>query len=142
MFRVGFPVFLIGLLALASHDARAHDRDGGGDRNSFDARSSFGGVRERVDLARPDPAPDADAEGHLHLLESRGRSAIHVHVKNLDPGATYTVKITKGDQTATLGNLTVISENPPAPPPRCFKSSLTGAQEVPPVETDAKGWGV
>src|SRR6185503_6522737 len=125
MFRVGFGFCLAGLLAVTIPEAGAHDRDrDGGSGGSW---FGFRGVNKRVNLARPDPAPDADAEGHLHLFESRGRSAIFVHVKNLDPGATYEVKIQKGAENGTLGNITIISDDPQARPARCFKSSLSGA---------------
>ncbi|MGH9361979.1 MAG: hypothetical protein ACRD2T_08675, partial [Thermoanaerobaculia bacterium] len=147
MLRLSGGAALVGLvLSLGSHPARGHDwiwgdrdsdRDGWG---SWDGVFRIGGaIRARFSLARPDPAVDPDATGSVHLKEYRGRSAIHVHVRHLDRDATYGVKISKGDQTEALGDIT-IPPLPPPPPPRCFKASLTGAQEVPAVETEAKGF--
>src|SRR5262245_1256229 len=90
-------------------------------------------INARTILVRPDPAPDADATGHIELKEHHDRNVIHVHVQHLDRGATYDVKIAKGGTTEALGSITI----PPPPPPRCFRALLDSKQESPPVTTDA-----
>jgi hypothetical protein len=94
-------------------------------------------------LERPDPAVDEDATGSLALLEYKERSALHVRVRHLDPGAEYDVSIAKGETTESIGKITTADSDQVLPrgTPRCFIARLTGAQEVPPVETDAHGLG-
>jgi hypothetical protein len=96
-------------------------------------------VHAKIELHRPDPAVDTDAEGHLHLKEHHGRSAIQIHVHQLDPGATYAVQFKKGANTENAGQITipVHEENPH--PAKCFQAELSGDQEVPAVDTDATG---
>jgi hypothetical protein len=101
-------------------------------------------VNVLTELARPDPAVDEDAAGTLRLLEHKTRSAIHVRVSHLDEGATYDVNISRGDVTEPLGKITTAAadEDDPPKPPRCYFARLDGAQEVPPVETSARGFGI
>lgn len=74
------------------------------------------------DLTPPEGAADQDAKGTVSLLEKGERNAVHVRVGNLEPGATYEVKVTKGDATATAGNITTHDGTPP--PARCFSAKL------------------
>ena len=96
----------------------------------------FGATR----LSRPDPAVDEDASGSAVMHQFGDRKAIHVHVRNLAPGATYEVSATLGDDTESLGNITTRGEATDRPA-RLFAARLSGAQEVPPVETRARGFG-
>ena len=73
-------------------------------------------VHAKIELSRPDPAVDPDAEGHLHLKEHGGRSAIHIHVRHLEPGATYAVQFAKGGTTDAAGEITIpVHEEKPHP---------------------------
>jgi len=96
----------------------------------------FGATR----LSRPDPAVDEDASGSAIMHQFGDRKAIHVHVRNLTPGATYEVSATLGAATEVLGNITTRGEAPDRPA-RLFLAKLSGPQEVPPVETEARGFG-
>ena len=96
-------------------------------------------VQARTQLVAPDPAPVEDADGDVRLREWEGRSAIHVFVRHLVQGATYAVKIAKDDVVEEIGTITIVREEDADKGPRCFAATLDGAQEVPPVETDASG---
>ncbi|MBI4586975.1 MAG: hypothetical protein HY717_23430 [Planctomycetes bacterium] len=74
-------------------------------------------------LSPPEGAADQDASGSIHLKQKGDRSAIHVHVRNLEPGATYDVQVTKGETTEKIGSITTHDGNPP--PPRCFSAKLS-----------------
>jgi hypothetical protein len=92
-------------------------------------------------LSRPaENPPDDDASGFAVLLQRGDRQAIHVHVRRLDPGATYDVRATRGAETTSMGMITTKAEDAEPPPPRCFVARLDGEQEVPPVETRARGF--
>jgi hypothetical protein len=122
-----------GSLALRAHDRPKPPPPPPGEAHGHDH------IHTLVELTRPDPAVDEDAEGHVHLKEHKERSAIHIHVRHLTPGATYTAKITKDDATETLGEITVPVHEREPKPSRCFTAELTGDQEVPPVDTEAAG---
>ena len=62
----------------------------------------------RCPLSRPDPAPDADAEGQLKLESGGDRIVIKVGLSNLEPGAIYEVILTNpgGTQSESIGMAT------------------------------------
>lgn len=100
-------------------------------------------IHDSTRLAPPEGAPNQDAEGAVHLRQRGERMAIHVFVRNLEPGATYDVtasrEVTDDEgnvetETAELGSITTRDATPP--PPRCFKAYLS-----PPVEEEEDGGG-
>ena len=89
-------------------------------------------------LAPPAGATDQDAAGVARFLQWGERMAIHVHIKHLEPGATYEVSMTRknGDQdeSAVLGSITTRTGT--IPTPHCFSSHL---KEVVPPPAPAGG---
>jgi hypothetical protein len=129
-------LFLIGGAANRAQDDPRRGRDATpppGPAHGLDS------INAKVNLARPEPPVDEDANGHVHLKEHKDRSAIHVHVKRLTPGAVYTVRFQKGDVSEDAGQITIPVREPKPARAGCFSASLDGAQEVPPVETEATG---
>lgn len=59
-------------------------------------------------LCPPADAADQDASGHIFLKRNPARNAIHLVVSGLEPGATYTVMIMLGAESADLGMITTI----------------------------------
>jgi hypothetical protein len=87
-----------------------------------------------VELSPPEGAADQDASGIAFLHQRGERQAIHVHVRGLEPGATYEVVLVRGDESGALGTLTTRTESFT---PRCYRSSL-GAP-TPPEDPNGGG---
>ena len=98
----------------------------------------------RVDLSPPEGAENQDADGGAKLLQVGDRSAIHVNVSGLAPGATYDVMVNSGDESGTIGSIT--TRDGGVSPSRCYTGRLASPEEpevVPeePAGEDAEGEG-
>ena len=98
----------------------------------------------RVDLSPAEDAENQDADGGAKLLQIGERSAIHVNVSGLEPGATYDVTVSSGDESGTIGSIT--TRDGGVRPSRCYTGRLASPEEpevVPeePVGEDAEGEG-
>ena len=98
----------------------------------------------RVDLSPPEGAENQDADGGAKLLQIGDRSAIHVNVSGLAPGATYDVMVSSGDESGTIGSIT--TRDGGVRPSRCYTGRLASPEEpevVPeePAGEDAEGEG-
>ena len=105
----------------------------------------------RVDLSPAEDAENQDADGGAKLLQIGERSAIHVNVSGLEPGATYDVTVSSGDESGTIGSIT--TRDGGVMPSRCYTGRLASPEEpevVPeepevlpeePVGEDAEGEG-
>ena len=143
--RVCAVLTMLALLAVEPLCSQGQPDDRPGDRPDrpeghpvTDAESDLEAVDEACTIDR--------ANGVARLKENRGRSAIHVLIRHVPQGATYDVELCRDDETESLGTITVPSGNKGGfgqdrDPriPRCAQATLSGAEEVPPVETDASG---
>ncbi len=98
----------------------------------------------RVDLSPPEGAENQDADGGAKLLQVGDRSAIHVNLSGLAPGATYDVMVSSGDESGTIGSIT--TRDGGVRPSRCYTGRLASPEEpevVPeePAGEDAEGEG-
>ena len=98
----------------------------------------------RVDLSPAEDAENQDADGGAKLLQIGERSAIHVNVSGLEPGATYDVTVSSGDESGTIGSIT--TRDGGVRPSRCYTGRLASPEEpevVPeePAGEDAEGEG-
>ena len=98
----------------------------------------------RVDLSPPEGAENQDADGGAKLLQVGDRSAIHVNVSGLAPGATYDVMVNSGDESGTIGSIT--TRNGGVSPSRCYTGRLASPEEpevIPeePAGEDVEGEG-
>ena len=98
----------------------------------------------RVDLSPPEGAENQDADGGAKLLQVGDRSAIHVNVSGLAPGATYDVMVNSGDESGTIGSIT--TRDGGVSPSRCYTGRLASPEEpevIPeePAGEDADGEG-
>ena len=98
----------------------------------------------RVDLSPAEDAENQDADGGAKLLQIGERSAIHVNVSGLEPGATYDVTVSSGDESGTIGSIT--TRDGVVRPSRCYTGRLASPEEpevVPeePAGEDAEGEG-
>jgi hypothetical protein len=91
------------------------------------------------ELSPPEGAANQDAAGFVFLKQRDERNAIHIHVRNLTPGATYDVRAASGDMNESIGSITTHAGTPP--PPRCFKATLAPpAPEPEPGEGGGGDW--
>src|SRR5262245_17408242 len=97
--------------------ALAHDGEDGGDGEDVPVQFGTGA------LTPPEGAPNQEASGFVHLRQKGDRNAIHIRVAHLEPGATYDVRATSGENNASIGSITTHDGTPP--PPRCFSAKLT-----------------
>ncbi|MEC7776892.1 MAG: hypothetical protein VYC32_12420, partial [Planctomycetota bacterium] len=98
----------------------------------------------RVDLSPAEDAENQDADGGAKLLQIGERSAIHVNVSGLEPGATYDVTVSSGDESGTIGSIT--TRDGGVRPSRCYTGRLASPEEpevLPeePAGEDAEGEG-
>ena len=98
----------------------------------------------RVDLSPPEGAENQDADGGAKLLQVGDRSAIHVNVSGLAPGATYDVMVNSGDESGTIGSIT--TRDGGVSPSRCYTGRLASPEEpevIPeePAGEDVEGEG-
>lgn len=98
----------------------------------------------RVDLSPAEDAENQDADGGAKLLQIGDRSAIHVNVSGLEPGATYDVTVSSGDDSGSIGSIT--TRDGGVRPSRCYTGRLAspGEPEVVPEEPageDGEGAG-
>ncbi len=98
----------------------------------------------RVDLSPAEDAENQDADGGAKLLQIGERSAIHVNVSGLEPGATYDVTVSSGDESGTIGSIT--TRDGGVMPSRCYTGRLASPEEpevLPeePAGEDAEGEG-
>ncbi len=114
-------VFVLGAGSIISTPVFAH---GGEGQEAGDSTPVLFGSGE---LSPPEGAADQDASGSIHFKQKGDRSAIHIHVRNLEPGAAYDVQAKKGETSEKIGSITTHDGNPP--PPRCFSAKLS----VPPA---------
>jgi hypothetical protein len=96
---------------------RAHEGEEGGDTE--DVVVLFGSGA----LTPPEGAANQEATGFVHLRQKGDRNAVHIRVAHLEPGATYDVRATKGETSASIGSITTHDGMPP--PPRCFSAKLS-----------------
>lgn len=89
-------------------------------------------------LTPPEGAADQDASGAVRLKQRNERNALHIHVKGLEPGATYDVRAASGDTSESIGSITTHDGTPP--PPSCFSAKLSApAPEGDPAAGDGAG---
>jgi hypothetical protein len=101
----------------------------------------------RVDLSPAEDAENQDADGGAKLLQIDDRSAIHVNVSGLEPGSTYDVTVSSGDDSGSIGSIT--TRDGGVNPARCYTGRLASPEEpeVPdvvaeePAENDGEGAG-
>ena len=98
----------------------------------------------RVDLSPAEDAENQDADGGAKLLQIGDRSAIHVNVSGLEPGATYDVTVSSGDDSGSIGSITTRDGSVRAS--RCYTGRLASPEEpevLPeePAGEDAEGEG-
>ena len=98
----------------------------------------------RVDLSPAEDAENQDADGGAKLLQIGDRSAIHVNVSGLEPGATYDVTVSSGDDSGSIGSIT--TRDGGVRPSRCYTGRLASPEEpevVPeePAGEDGEGAG-
>ncbi len=91
----------------------------------------------RVDLSPPEDAENQDADGGAKLLQVGDRSAIHVNVSGLAPGATYDVVVSSGEESGSIGSIT--TRDGGVMPSRCYNGKLESPEEpeVLPEEPEA-----
>ena len=77
----------------------------------------------RVDLSPPEGAENQDADGGAKLLQVGDRSAIHVNVSGLAPGATYDVMVSSGEESGSIGSIT--TRHGAVMPSRCYTGKLS-----------------
>ncbi len=81
----------------------------------------------RVDLSPGEDAENQDADGGAKLLQVGDRSAIHVNVSGLAPGATYDVVVSSGEESGSLGSIT--TRDGGVMPSRCYTGKLESPEE-------------
>ena len=81
----------------------------------------------RVDLSPGEDAENQDADGGAKLLQIGDRSAIHVNVSGLAPGATYDVVVSSGEESGSLGSIT--TRDGGVMPSRCYTGKLESPEE-------------
>jgi hypothetical protein len=71
----------------------------------------------KMDLTRPDPAPDADAQGEVELDRKGKEQGFEVNAKNLDGGvaAPYSVQLETGLGTGVFTAVAVLQPKPGKP---------------------------
>ncbi len=81
----------------------------------------------RGDLSPPADAENQDADGGAKLLQVGDRSAIHVYVSGLAPGATYDVVVSSGEESGSIGSIT--TRDGGVMPSRCYTGKLESPEE-------------
>ena len=95
-------------------------------------------------LSALDDAENQEAGGSAHLREIGDRAAVHVHVRGLQPGATYDVQMMNDGGSESIGMITTRDDE--VPPANYFHARLTApADEEPagdePPAGDGEGAG-
>ena len=91
----------------------------------------------RVDLSPPEGAENQDADGGAKLLQIGDRSAIHVNVSGLEPGATYDVMVSSADESGSIGSIT--TRDVGVMPSRCYTGKLSSPEEPEMVPEEPAG---
>ena len=93
----------------------------------------------RVDLSPAEDAENQDADGGAKLLQIGERSAIHVNVSGLEPGATYDVTVSSDDDGASIGSIT--TRDGGVSPSRCYTGRLASPEEPEVIADEPAGDG-
>ena len=93
----------------------------------------------RVDLSPAEDAENQDADGGAKLLQIGERSAIHVNVSGLEPGATYDVTISSDDDGGSIGSIT--TRDGGVSPSRCYTGRLASPEEPEVIADEPAGDG-
>ena len=93
----------------------------------------------RVDLSPAEDAENQDADGGAKLLQIGERSAIHVNVSGLEPGATYDVTVSSGDDGGSIGSIT--TRDGGVSPSRCYTGRLASPEEPEVIADEPAGDG-
>ena len=110
-------------LGHSSQALEAHDRD-------LDGDSGCPSFRSVADLDPPEDAENQEANGSSHLRSVGDRSALHVHVRGLEPGATFDVTVSNDVDSAPVGTITTHTGD--VPPASRFSARLR-----PPADDEA-----
>lgn len=114
---------------------------GGDDGDTSPAR-----VYGSLELVPPEGAADEDATGKVKVLQVGERMAIHVHVRHLDPGATYDVTATcppaeEGGEPTVVDLGTITTRPDVLPPPYCFLAKLVPPEPAEPQPPEGEAGG-
>ena len=93
----------------------------------------------RVDLSPAEDAENQDADGGAKLLQIGERSAIHVNVSGLEPGATYDVTVSSDDDGGSIGSIT--TRDGGVSPARCYTGRLASPEEPEVIADEPAGDG-
>ena len=93
----------------------------------------------RVDLSPAEDAENQDADGGAKLLQIGERSAIHVNVSGLEPGATYDVTVSSDDDGGSIGSIT--TRDGGVSPSRCYTGRLASPEEPEVIADEPAGDG-
>ncbi|MDE0737959.1 MAG: dockerin type I domain-containing protein [Planctomycetota bacterium] len=93
----------------------------------------------RVDLSPAEDAENQDADGGAKLLQIGERSAIHVNVSGLEPGATYDVTVSSADDGGSIGSIT--TRDGGVSPSRCYTGRLASPEEPEVIADEPAGDG-
>ena len=93
----------------------------------------------RVDLSPAEDAENQDADGGAKLLQIGERSAIHVNVSGLEPGATYDVTVSSDDDGDSIGSIT--TRDGGVSPSRCYTGRLASPEEPEVIADEPAGDG-
>ena len=93
----------------------------------------------RVDLSPAEDAENQDADGGAKLLQIGERSAIHVNVSGLEPGAPYDVTVSSDDDGDSIGSIT--TRDGGGSPSRCYTGRLASPEEPEVIADEPAGDG-
>ena len=79
-------------------------------------------LRGWTGLKVPEGSEDEDARGWSVVYQRGSRQALHVYVRGLEPGASYSVSASQGDESESIGSITTRDAEVSAP--RCFRTGL------------------